>query len=311
MRIVIFGTGALGGFFGARLARAGASVTFIARGETLRALRSNGLRVESQLLGDIFLPRVAATDDPAAAGTAGLVLLTVKGYDLAATAASLAPLIGAGTAVLPLLNGVEIAERMGAVLGMAHMLGGLTYVAAGMTAPGVIRHSANDGITLGAPPGGASDRVEPARAALAQAGIPVTVSGDIVRDTWAKAVLFAGTGGVLAVARATFGAVLRDPDLREMFTAALGEAAAVARRRGVALPPDIVEQGLRVADAFPPEAKSSMLRDVEAGRPLELEPMHGAIVRLGRELGVPTPACAFIYAALKPLARGTASRRHA
>lgn len=304
MRIAVFGAGALGCFFGARLQRAGEDVVFIARGTMLQALRAQGLRVESTLLGGLAQSPVRATDNPAEVGPVDGVLLTTKAHDLETTAEAMRPLIGPGTWVLPVLNGVEIAERIGAVLGMEHLLGGMTYVAAGIAAPGVVRHLANNAITLGEPSGGRSKRAEAVAALFERAGITATVSEDIQRDLWMKLMMFAANGGVLAAARSPMGPVLGDPDTRALYIAVVREVEAVARRRGVNLPPDAAEQVLAIADGFPGPTESSMLRDIKAGKRLELEPVHGAIVRLGRLLGVPTPVCGFVYAVLKLHARG-------
>jgi 2-dehydropantoate 2-reductase len=306
MRIAIFGSGALGALFGARLQRAGEDVTFIARGATLQALRERGIQVTSAALGDFSVAPVTASDDPQSVGPVGLVLLTVKAYDLEGTAAALRPLVGAGTLVLPVLNGVEIAERLGAVLGMEHLLGGITYTGAVTLAPGSVRHLGQDGIRLGEPSGGPSARTETVRALLERAGIPATVSDDIARDTWTKLVFFAATGGVLSLARATFGAVQRHPGVRGVFIAVMREVEAVARRKGLVLPPNVVEHGLALLDGYAPDSTSSMMRDVVAGRPLELDVVHGAVVRQGKQLGVPTPTCALIYALLSLHANGTA-----
>lgn len=304
MRIAIFGAGALGCFFGARLQRAGEDVAFIARGAMLQGLRAQGLRVESALLGDVVLPRVFATDAAEQVGPVEGVLLTTKAHDLEATAEAMRPLIAAHTWVLPVLNGVEIAERAGAVLGMEHLLGGMTYVAAGIVAPGVVRHLANNAITLGEPAGGRSARAEVVGALFERSGIAATVSEDIQRDLWMKLMMFAANGGVLAAARSPMGPVLADPETRALYIAIVREVEAVARHRGVNLPPDAAEQVLAIAEGFPGHTESSMLRDIKAGKRLELEPVHGAIVRLGKQLGVPTPACGFVYAVLKPHAQG-------
>jgi 2-dehydropantoate 2-reductase len=306
MRIAIFGTGALGALYGARLQRAGQAVTFIARGKTLLALREHGVQVTSASLGDFTVSPVQGTDDPRTVGHVDLVVFTAKAYDLEGTAEAMRPLVGPGTLVLPLQNGVEIAERIGAVLGMEHLLVGMTFTGAVTTAPACVRHLGQDGIRLGEPGGGPSARADSVRAVLASAGIPATVSDDITRDIWAKLVFFAATGGVLSLARAPFGAVQAHSGVRGVFIDVMREVEAVARRKGLALPPTVVEDNLAMLDGYSPDATSSMMRDVVAGRPLELDVVHGAILREGKRLGVPTPTCALIYAILSLHGKGSA-----
>jgi 2-dehydropantoate 2-reductase len=304
MRIAIMGTGALGGFFGCRLAAAGLDVTFIARNRTLAALRQHGIRLESPTLGEIAAPQVQATDDPAAVGPVDLVVFTVKAYQIEAAATQMRPMVGAQTAVVPLLNGLEVVERLTAVLGAAPVLGGMSYVASAMPEPAVIRHFGNDGFTFGEPAGGLSPRVERIAAVMAKAGIPTVPSPDIQKELWTKATMFCGTGGLLALCRRPFGELRADPDTRRVFEGALHEVAAVARAKGIALADDVVAQACKVLDGFPPEGTSSMLRDVLAGRPLEVETVNGAVVRQARTLGVPVPYNEAIHAGLKLLARG-------
>jgi len=304
MRIAIMGTGALGGFFGVRLAAAGLDTTFIARGKTLAALKSHGLRLESPTLGAIAANPVKATDDPSTVGPVDLVIFTVKAYQIEAAATAMRPMIGRDTAVVPLLNGLEIVERIAAVVGEAAVLGGMSYVAAAMPEPGLIRHFGNDGFTFGEPKGGLSPRVERIAATMAKAGIPATATPDIQREIWTKALMFCGNGGLLALTRSTFGGVRSDPDTRRVFEGVVREVQAVARAKGIALAPDVIANTLRVLDGFPPEGTSSMLRDVVAGRPLEIETVNGAVVRHARALGIPVSYNETVYAGLKLLASG-------
>lgn len=300
------GSGALGGFFGARLAAAGIDTVFIARGKTLDALRVNGIRLESPTLGTVTATPVTATDDPSSIGPVDLILFTVKAYQIDEAARLMRPMVGAGTSIVPLLNGLEIVERIAAVVGEAPVLGGMSYVASSMPEPAVIRHFGNDGFTYGEPNGGLSPRVRAIAATMAKAGIPCTPSDDIQRELWTKAVMFCGTGGLLALTRTSFGALRGDADTRRVFEALMREGEAVARAKGVNLQPDIVAHCLGVLDNFPAEGTSSMLRDVMAGRRLEVETVNGAVVRQARALGVPAPYNETIYAGLKLLASGTA-----
>lgn len=304
MRIAIMGTGALGGFFGCRLAAAGLDVTFIARNRTLAALRADGIRLDSPTLGQIAAPKVTATDDPGSVGTVDLVLFTVKAYQIEAAAAQMRPMIGKDTSVVPLLNGLEVVERLAAVLGGEPVLGGMSYVASAMPEPAVIRHFGNDGFTFGEPSGGGSWRGDRIADTMAKAGIPAELSRDIERELWTKALMFCGTGGLLALCRRPFGELRADPDTRRVFEGALREVEAVARAKGILFGQDVVAHACRVLDGFPPEGTSSMLRDVLAGRPLEVETVNGAVVRQAHALGVPVPYNEAIYAGLKLLARG-------
>jgi 2-dehydropantoate 2-reductase len=304
MKVVIMGAGAIGGFYGVKLARAGEEVTFIARGEQLRALRERGLTVERDEETFTLHP-LRATDNPAEAGVADLVLMTIKSYDLERACESIRPLIGPETLVLPLLNGVDIAERMGRVLGMAHLLSGQSYVPARVTEPGVIRQPGAEGtLIFGEPVGGPSPRSETLCAALRRAGIPAEVAADIRTELWKKFVLVAPNGGVGAVTGFPMGAVRSDPDTRALVVAAIREVEAVARAQGIDLGADVCERVLGFVDSVPPWNKPSMLQDLERGKPMELETLQGTLVRLGRELGVPTPVNGLIYTALKLRARG-------
>lgn len=298
MRIAVMGTGGVGGFFGGCLARGGAEVTFIARGENLKALRERGLHVQSGDVGDFHLPSVRATDDPVEVGTVDLVLLCNKGYDLVDCAHQIGPMVGPATVVIPVLNGIDIAERVGTVVGMEHMMGGLVRVSAKLLEPGVVRHTSWGVLLFGELEGGTSERGERILAAMRAANTRAELLPDIRRELWSKLVQNA-TGAVCTVMRMPPYAVVRDPETRALAIACLRETESVARALGVPLEADICEQVMTRADAIPPEMKPSMLLDLEQGRPLELENVTGAVVRLGNELGVEVPINRFIYAALK------------
>ena len=304
MKIAIMGAGAVGGFYGGRLARAGEEVHFIARGAHLAALREKGLRVESPTVGDFTVAEVNATDDPAQVGPVELVWMTTKAYDLEAGAEAMRPLIGENTVVIPLLNGVDIAERIGAVLGMEHMLGGIVQVSVAMAEPGLIRHAVMDRLVFGELAGGTSARCEAIRETLHGAGIQAELSEDIRREIWLKYLFLSTVAGMCSLTRQTLGPVLADPDTRAMLVACFRELEALARKEGIALEEGIVEERLAMADGLPKTMKPSMLLDLERGRALELEALQGAAMRLGRKLGVPTPVNDFIYAALKHHAGG-------
>jgi 2-dehydropantoate 2-reductase len=306
MKIAILGSGAVGGYYGGLLARGGNEVWFIARGAHLAALRERGLHVES-VHGDLSLAPLQATDEPAGLGPVDLVLVAVKTYDLEAAGKAAAPLVGPGTTVLPLLNGLDASERLAAILGDEKVLGGLTHISSALLAPGVIDQvSPLRRITLGERDGTASRRAESVRDVLASAGVDAVLSRQIDVDLWEKFLFIASIGGVCCLARQPMGPVLATAQTRQLYTQALREIETLAHARGVRLAADAVERALKLTAGFAPGTKPSMLADLEAGRRLELEAMSGTVVRIGRESGVPTPVHWAIYAALMPSSGGGA-----
>ena len=302
MKIAILGAGAIGGYYGGLLARSGQEVTFLTRGAHLAAIRERGLRVES-VHGDFEICPAQATDDPAQVGPVDLVLVAVKSYDLEAAAEAARPLIGPETAALPLLNGLDAADRLAAVWGGEHLLAGLTHISAGVPAPGVIRQvSPVRRITFGERDGAITPRAERIRDLLAASGAEVVLTPAIDVALWEKFLFIASISGVCCLARQPMGVVLATPETRRLYVDALGEVEAVARARGVVLPPGAVERTLRLTEGFAPQTRPSLLAALEAGQRLELEAMSGTVVRYGREAGVLTPVHAVIYAALKPSA---------
>jgi 2-dehydropantoate 2-reductase len=294
-------------YFGGRLAQAGIDVSFIARGAQLEALQRQGLRIRSPK-GDLHLPRVAATADPAAVGPVDVILFTVKLYDVEAALTLLPPLLGPDTIVIPLQNGVEIVGLVSRAVGPRHAGGGTCYVAAVVAEPGVIRHTAMDHLIFGELDGARSLHLERLLEACQATNFQSTLSTDITVDIWTKFARLSVFSGLTAVTRSPIGVIVKDPDLFEMLRAALGEALAVARARGIQLPDAIVDDVSRSYQALPPEAKSSMLEDLERGRPLELPWLSGAVARIGDELGVPTPTHRFLSAVLRPHVGGRAAR---
>jgi len=304
MRIAIVGAGSVGGYFGGRLAAAGADVTFLARGAHLEALRSRGLTLHS-FRGDLQLPRVNASDDPHAIGPVDIVLFTVKLYDADTATTLLPPLIGPDTAVIPLQNGVEGVGIVSRAVGRTHTAGGTVYIAAVIAEPGVIRHSALDHLIFGELDGTRSPRLQRLLEACTPAGFQVTLSDNIQVDIWTKFVRLSVFSGMTAATRCPIGRVVADPDLFEMLKSAARETMAVARAKGVAVPDHVIDDVDRAYRAFPPHMKSSMLEDLERGRRLELPWLSGAVVRIGREVGVPTPTHEFIATVLKPHVNGS------
>jgi 2-dehydropantoate 2-reductase len=302
VKIAILGAGGVGGYYGGLLARSGQQVTFLARGAHLAAIQSDGLRVES-VHGDFVVRPAQATGDAAEVGLVDLVLVAVKSYDLEAAAKAARPLVGPGTAVLPLLNGLDAAVRLAAVLGDERVLAGLTHISSSVAAPGVIRQiSPVRRITFGERVGEISPRAERVRDVLATSGADVVLTPAVDVALWEKYIFIASISGVCCLARQPIGPVLDTAETRQLYVEALREVEAVGRARGIALAPDIVERTLRLTAGFAAETKPSLLVDLEAGRRLELEAMSGMVVRYGREAGVETPVHGVVYAALKPSA---------
>ena len=295
MRVAIMGTGGVGGYFGARLARGGCEVTFIARGAHLAAIRKDGLKVESPL-GDMHLADAQATDDPAAVGAVDLVLFGVKLWDTETAARATAPLVGADTAVISLQNGVRKDEILRAVLGERSVMGGACYIAAQIAAPGVIRHSGTLAkIIFGEYGGKRSPRAEAILDACVRAGIDAQLSADIRRAIWEKFVFLASMSGVTSTMRMPIGPIRSNPQTRAFLHDALREAVAVARAEGVQLPADYADDRLAFGDSLPATMTSSMHNDLERGNRLEVEGLSGDVVARGRAAGVPTPVHRAIY----------------
>jgi 2-dehydropantoate 2-reductase len=308
MKIAVFGTGGVGGYFGARLAESGEDVTFIARGAHLDAIRERGLRVDS-VLGDMRIEPARASHSPADVGPVDAVLLGVKTWQVAAVAPSLKPLIGPETFVVPLQNGVEAAALLSSALGAEHVVGGLCGGFCFVVAPGHIKHIGGATFVkfgeLNPQPGEPqpSARVERLRAAFARARVDVEVPPDIRAALWMKLMLVVSFGSVGAVARAPIGVLLATPETRALIERGMEEIAAVARAEGVRLPADAVTKTLALLDGVTPSGTASMQRDIAAGRRSELDEWTGAVVRLGAKHGVPTPVHSFIHASLLPLER--------
>ncbi len=300
MRVAIFGTGGVGGYFGGRLAQTGAEVIFIARGDHLEALRDRGLRVES-LKGDFVVHPAQATDDPAQVGVVDAVLVGVKAWQVSEAAQAIRPMVGPQTFVVPLQNGVEAPGQLAAVLGAQHVLGGLCSIISFIAGPAHVRHTgAEPSIAFGELNNRPSERAERLRQAFAQAHVKVEIPPDIQVAMWEKFLFIASWGGVGAVTRAPVGVVRRLPETREMMAEAMREILRVGQARQIALSDDSMRKAVAFIDNLQPGSTASMQRDVMEGRPSELESQNGAVVRLGRETGVPTPVHSFLYRSLLP-----------
>jgi 2-dehydropantoate 2-reductase len=281
------------------MAAAGHDVSFIARGANLEAIRISGLRIES-VLGDLHLPGPQVTDDPGEVGPVDIVLFAVKLWDTEKAAAQALPLIGPGTRVITLQNGVDSPERLAPILGCDAVVGGSAYIAAVLSAPGVVTHTSPFArMICGRIDGGIDARLGAFVGAAREAGIDIAQSEAMNRERWQKFVFLVGLSGATGMTRMPLGPILEDPDTRAFFYSLMSEVVAVGRASGVALPADYADDRMAFAEASPPTFKSSLLHDLERGRRLELDWLAGKVVSLGRALGVPTPANDAVYAVLK------------
>jgi len=305
MRIAVVGAGGVGGGFGAALAKAGADVTFMARGAHLAAMKRDGLKVQSPR-GDTHLVPTQATDNPADIGVVDVVLFCVKLWDVESAGEAIKPLVGANTAVIPLQNGIDAAERLLPILGPRAVMGGVAQISASIVAPGVIQQVGTFmRMVFGELDGTRSKRAEAFLALCQKAGFDATLSEQILTELWMKFILLATNAGITAATRQPIGRLREDSDIRPVMIAAFREVYDVGRARGIALPADAVEKSLAFMDHAPPAMKASMALDLERGNRLELPWLSGKVVELGRQLGVPTPTHSMMYAVLKPYVMGT------
>ncbi|MGM0586730.1 MAG: ketopantoate reductase family protein [Pseudomonadota bacterium] len=305
MRVCVFGAGGIGGYLAVRLAAAGNPVSVVARGAHLAAIREKGLALEERS-GRRTVVEVAASDDAVALGAQDLVIFAVKAHQLEGAIAQAGPLMEGGAVALPILNGVAATPMLEAAFGEGRALIGVARISAEITEPGVIgRLDAETGVILGDREG--RQDTEPAasvRAMLNEAGAPAPESRDVRADLWAKLVTWNGGGTLSAAARCDFGTIQRTPELRALYRRLLDEALAVALAEGAPLATDLAEKAAGRLDAMSPEIRSSMAADLEAGKPLELDYLTGAVARMGRELGVPVPATEAMAAVLAPYRDG-------
>lgn len=305
MRIAAMAAGAVGGYFGGRLAAAGHEVFFIARGGQLAALRANGLRIESTL-GDLHLPKVNASSDPKDVGTVDIVLFAVKLWDTEAAAEMARVLVAPATRIITLQNGVDSVERIAPLLGSENVVGGVAYIASTLSAPGVVTHTSQFAQMRC---GRVDRRADPPLTAFAEtaqaAGIDIALSDSIDAERWKKFVFLVGLSAATGATRHPLGPILADPDTRNFFYKLMQEVVAVGRAKGVALPEDFADDRMQFAQAAPPGFKASLLHDLERGNRLELDWLSGKVVEFGRALGIPTPANDAAYAVLKLQRLGT------
>ncbi|MFB3854671.1 MAG: ketopantoate reductase family protein [Vicinamibacterales bacterium] len=308
MRFAVVGSGAVGGYYGARLARAGHDVAFLARGAHLAAIRERGLEIRSPL-GD-FVTRAPATNDPTEVGPVDVVLFAVKAYDNDTALPMLPPLVGSPTMVLSLQNGVDSVEELAAVVGEAAVVAGPTYIATEVQSPGLIVQTGTHRRIVFGEVFGRRERVSDRVAALQAAMLSADIQAEAVPDgrvpLWSKFAYLAPFAGFTGAARLPIGPLWSQPGFKPLFLAAVSEIAQIAAREGVALAPTLAEDVTRYIDSIPPSTRSSLLIDLQAGKRIEVEALPGSVVRRGRAEGIPTPIMEVLYAVLKPYENGPA-----
>jgi len=304
MKIAIIGSGGVGGYFGARLAASGQDVTFVARGAHLEAMQKNGLKVLSAL-GDLHLPEVKATSDTSVIGPVDVVMIAVKLWATEEAAAAAKPLIGPNTVAVSFQNGVVAVDTLLPVLGKEHVMGGVSNIAALIEEPGVIRHNGNmANLFFGELDGKPSARSQALQVACKIANIRAETVADIRKAIWEKFVRLVTLSAMTSLTRMPAGPLRTDPDTRALMQQVMEEVVAVGKASGIGFDADIVAAQMANIDSIPPAMVASMCGDLRRGNRLELPWLSGHVAKLGKELGVPTPANAFVYAALKLYAGG-------
>lgn len=292
--------GAVGGYFGARLAAAGHDVFFIARGAHRDAIAKNGLKVES-VHGDLHLPKPNVTDDPGKVGPVDIVLFAVKLWDTETAAAAARPLLGPDSRLVTFQNGVDSVERLSAVLGADRIVGGAAYIATVIGSPGIIKHTSNFAMMrFGRPDKRPDDRLNAFVDAGKAAKLDIALSADIDRELWQKFIFLTAMAGTTASLRSSIGPIVADPELRGFFRALMEEAFAVGKMKGISLDPAFIDERMNfVTSKVEPGMKASMAHDLERGNRIELDWLAGKVRALGKQFGVPTPASDTVYTVLK------------
>lgn len=302
MKIAVMGAGAIGGYFGGRLAQAGHDVSLIARGAHLAAMRAHGLKVLSPK-GDLHLKIIGATGDPAEVGPADVILFMVKNRDVESAGEAIKPMIGADTLIVTCQNGITAWERLGAIVGAQHVVPGVARTPGEIAEPGVVRHTAElDMLLFGEPDGTESSRCTALHEILAQAGTTPVIAGNIIHELWSKFCAQATLASLTTLTGLDIGPLRENEVSARLFKDGILETERVGRAAVPGLPADILERNWEFITRLPANMHASMLDDLRRGKPLEHEYLSGDVVRLGRKHGVGTPIHSVLYAALKPIA---------
>jgi 2-dehydropantoate 2-reductase len=307
MRFAILGSGAVGGYYGAKLARAGHDVTFIARGAHLAAIRERGLEIRSPMVGDFTVP-ARAEEDTTKVGPVDAVIVAVKAYDNAAALPLVAPMIGPGSSVLTLQNGVDSVSELAAIVGEEAVIGGTTYIATALASPGVIEQTGTHrrvvfGEVFGQLPR-LSARVRALHDALRNADIQSEAVEDGRVPIWEKFIFLVALAGFTGASRLPIGPLWADPQIRAQFLEACREVERVARAEGVEVAREVIDRIAAYVGGIPGSMRSSLLIDLSQGKRIEVEALHGSVVRRAIRAGVPAPIMSTLYAVLKPFAAG-------
>ena len=302
MRIAIMGAGGVGGCLGGLLGKAGNDVWLIVRGEHLEAIRANGLKLVRP--DTEFVVHVNATDNPAEVGPVDLVLFTVKTYQNRHVITTLKPLMGHQTSVITLQNGVESHEQLGAVLGPSNILPGAYWASSHIISPGVIGEDVPAQVSFGEIDDTDSLRSPDIRKVFRDAGIETEISLDPLQVLWEKFIVLSALAGITSAAQTRPKELLKYPDARMMFCNAMEESLAVGLAKGINLPNNLVQDSLKYVDNLP-DFQNSMHGDYENGRATELDALSGAVIRLGKQIGVATPIHNLLYSVLLPHKDGT------
>ncbi len=289
MKFAVMGAGAIGSYFGARLAAAGEEVHFIARGANLKALQTNGLKIISPH-GDLHLPKVLATNDPVSIGPVDVVFFCIKLWDTDIAAEQIRPLLKADTAVYSFQNGIYAEPRLAELLGAQHVIGGYAATPASVVEPGVVRQFGQwCALGFGEMDNRKTPRVEALLAACQRAKIDAKIEDDVQAALWTKFIFISVHSGATSLCRATEGPIRSDPWGRQLLTGLAAEGTAIARAKGINIPATNTDYVLKQIDGMPPDAQGSMYTDLQRGIPLELDMLNGLMVKFGEEVGIPTP----------------------
>lgn len=305
MHILVMGAGALGGYFGGRLAGAGHNVTFVARGAQLEAFQQNGLKIESPT-GDLHLPEISAVEDPNLSGKADIVLFLVKNFDVEAAAQALLPSLKSDSVVVTLQNGVSAASRLGEIIGHDRVVPGIAFIPADVRAPGVIRHGAElQKLVFGRGNKTNAAQIDKLANALREVGVEVSISDDVQVMLWTKFVFLSAFSAMTTLTRLDVGPLRNTPETAALFRQAMDETEAVGKVLCPDLPEGTAEAQWQFMLSLPDTVHASMLDDLNRGKPLELNFLSGDVSRIGREHEVATPLHDFVTAALQPYVNGT------